>query len=256
MSEYLDTAISLAKSSGEIMRANFGLSMKKDWKEDHSPVTETDLAINDLVLKEIKKRYPDHSILAEEDSDFSDAHEYVWICDPVDGTHNFAHGIPTATFALALTHRGETVLSVVYDPFMDRLYQAEKGQGAFLNTERIRVGASSTLKRTVAGLGKLNGVRPFMPVLNNLREHGVRSITGLSIHYMCALVAAGEFSLTLFGGTSPHDITASALLVEEAGGVATDLFGKKPGRWDRDIEGLIVTNQALHPEILAILDVS
>jgi myo-inositol-1(or 4)-monophosphatase len=254
MSDYLDTAISLAKTSGEIMRKNFTLSMKKEWKEDQTPVTETDLAINDLVLKEIKARYPEHSILAEEGDDFSEESEYVWICDPVDGTHNFSHGVPTFSFALALTHRGRSILSVIYDPMLDRLYTAERGKGARLNNELIRVANTPVLKRTVIGMGKLNGARNLLPVMEALREHGARVVSGFSIHYMCALVAAGEFSAAFFGGTSPHDITASALLVEEAGGKATDLFGKVPERYDREMEGQLLTNNAAHAELIAIMN--
>lgn len=253
-SPYMDTAIALAKSAGEVMRKNFGLNMKKEWKADHTPVTQTDLDINEMVLKEIKTKYLDHSILAEEGDDFSSESEYVWICDPVDGTHNFAHGIPTATFALALTHNGEAVLSIVYDPFLDRLFSAEKGKGAFLNDEPIRVAENPALKNTVIGMGKLTGVRNLMALMEELRKHGPRIISGLSIHYLCALVAAGELSATFFGGTSPHDISASALLVSEAGGKSSDLFGKQPERYDREIQGLLVTNGMVHDDLIAMMD--
>jgi len=253
VSEYLQLAVDLAQRSGEIMRSHFGLSMKKEWKADHSPVTETDLAINALVLKEIKARFPDHSILAEEGDDFSHESEYVWICDPVDGTHNFAHGIPTAVFALALTRNGDPLLSAIYDPFLDRLFHAEKGKGAFLNGERIHVTESPSLQRTVIGMGKLSGVRDLISFYRVARPHGIRFVTGLSTHYMAALVAAGEFSAALFGGTSPHDITASTLLVQEAGGTVTDLFGNLPERYDRDMQGQLYSNRAVHEELLAIL---
>src|ERR1043166_9366307 len=99
VSEELAVALALAEKAGRIMRKNFGLAMQKEWKDHRSPVTETDLKINALVLKAIKSQFPDHSILSEEGDDFSEAHDYVWICDPVDGTHNFSHGVPTATFA-------------------------------------------------------------------------------------------------------------------------------------------------------------
>ena len=253
--EYIDIALDLAKKAGVVMRKNFTLNMKKEWKKDERlPVTETDLAINEMVLKEIKGHYPAHSILSEEESDFSDESEYVWICDPVDGTHNFAHGIPTATFALALTHHGEPILGVIYDPFLDRLFSAERGKGAFVNGNAIRVSESPVLKRTVIGMGKLKNVRNLFPVLEAGREHGATFITGLSIHYMSALVAAGEFAASFFGGTSPHDMTAAKILVEEAGGKATDLFGKTPERYDRDMEGQLCSNGVLHDELLAIMD--
>jgi myo-inositol-1(or 4)-monophosphatase len=104
--EYKDFAIKIAYEAGVIMRNNFTLSMKKEWKHDHTPVTATDIEINALVLQKIKETYPEHDVLSEEgDSDYSGS-EYVWICDPVDGTHNFSHGIPTSTFVLALTFKG------------------------------------------------------------------------------------------------------------------------------------------------------
>lgn len=254
MSEFLGTAESLARTAGALMRKNFTLNMQKEWKDGlRSPVTATDLEINDLVLREIKARYPDHSILSEEGDDFSEASEYVWICDPVDGTHNFSHGIPTATFALALTHKGLPVLSVIFDPFMDRLFTAEKGRGARLHGRSIHVNKLTTLKKSVIGAGKTKALRNLFPFMDAAYSHGVSFITGLSIHYMCALVAAGEFSAALFGGSSAHDMTAGKLLVEEAGGTATDIFGAVPERFDRDMEGQLVSNGILHDEILKLL---
>jgi myo-inositol-1(or 4)-monophosphatase len=252
-SSHLKTAIELAEKSGRIMRKNFGLAMKKEWKDHRSPVTETDIAINALVLKTIKSRFPEHSILSEEGDDFSENDEYVWICDPVDGTHNFSHGVPTATFALALVHKGEPILSVILDPFLKRLFYAEKGKGAFLNGHRIHVNKNNSLKKTVMGAGKMKKMRNLYSFTDKAYDEGVSFITGLSIHYMCALVAVGEFSAALFGGTSAHDITAGKLLVEEAGGTASDIFGNIPKRYDRDMEGQLCSNGHLHKEILAIL---
>lgn len=254
----MDVAIDLAEKAGVIMRKNFTLNMKKEWKEDGGKpsmfVTETDLVINDMVLKEIKKHFPEHSILSEEGDDFSVESEYVWVCDPVDGTHNFSHGIPTATFALALVQNGEPILSVVLDPFMNRLFSAEKGKGAYLNGHPIHVNKNAGLKKTVIGVGKTKAVRNLFPVMEAAYSRGVSFITGLSIHYMCALVAAGEFSAAFFGGTSAHDMAAAKILVEEAGGKATDIFGTIPARYDRDMEGQLCTNGILHEELLEIMD--
>lgn len=251
---HLDTARDLAQKAGAIMRENFTLNMKKEWKEDATPVTKTDLDINDLVLKEIKHAYPDHSILSEEGDDFSEDHEYVWICDPVDGTHNFSHGIPTATFALALTHNGAPLLGVIYDPFLDRLFAAEKGKGATLNGAPIKVSENPLLRKSLVGMGKLNGVRKLYGVLENASTNGARGITGLSIHYMAALVACGEFSAAFFGGTSPHDMTAGTIIVQEAGGRASDLFGASPERYDRDMQGQLLSNGLVHGELLEMMD--
>ncbi len=250
----MKTAVELAEKAGVIMRKNFGLAMKKKWKDLRSPVTETDLVINDFVLKIIKKRFPGHSILSEEGDDFNVESEYVWVCDPVDGTHNFSHGIPTATFGIALVKNGQPILSLVYDPFLKRMFTAEKGKGAYLNGKRIRVNKNAGLKKTVIGAGKTKKVRNLFPFMDHAYDFGVSFITGLSIHYMCALVAAGEFSAAFFGGTAAHDMVTGKLLVEEAGGKATDFFGKIPERYDRDMEGQLVSNGILHEELLSILD--
>ncbi len=250
---HIDTALNLAKQAGVIMRANFTAGMKKEWKDERSPVTETDLAVNDLVLKEIKKHYPDHSILSEEGNDFSEESEFVWICDPVDGTHNFSHGIPTATFALALVRAGQPVLGVIYDPFLDRIFYAEKGKGAYMNGQVIKVTSNPLMKSTVIGMGKMKKVTNLFPVMEAMYGHGASLITGLSIHYMNALVAGGEFSGAIFGGTSPHDMTPAKVIVEEAGGRVSDLKGEMPERFDRDINGFVCSNGLLHDQMVELL---
>ncbi len=250
---HIETAHDLAKKAGDVMRKNFTSNMKKEWKADHTPVTETDLTINAMVLSEIKRHYPAHSILSEEGDDFSEDSEYVWICDPVDGTHNFSHGIPTATFALALVYKGEAILGVIYDPFLDRLYSAEKGKGAFMNGKAIHVSTNPVLKNNLIGMGKMKKVKNLFPVMEEGYGHGVYFITGLSIHYMSALVAAGEFAASFFGGTSPHDMAAAAIIVTEAGGRVTDLDGNVPKRYDRDIEGQLCSNGVLHDDLLALI---
>lgn len=254
MAEYLDIAKDLAKQAGVIVNKNFSLNCNQEWKDNNTPVTATDLAVNALVLKVLKDAYPTHSVLSEEGNDFTEQSEFVWICDPVDGTHNFSHGIPTATFAIALTRNGEPILNLVYDPFLDRMFWAEKGKGAYMNGKSIKVMESATLQRTVVGMGKLKEVRNLHPLLEAIKERGGTSIVGLSIHYMSALVAAGEFSASLFGGRSVYDMTPCKLLIEEAGGKATDLFGGTPQRYDRDQEGQLCSSPILHGEIMGLLD--
>ena len=245
-------AENLAHQAGEIMRKNFKLGMDKEWKGDHTPVTETDKIINALVLEEVKKNFPTHSVLSEEGNSILENSEYVWVCDPVDGTHNFSHGIPTSTFLLTLTKNGMPILSIVYDPFMDRLFFAEKGKGAFMNGDPIKVSKSENVKATVIGVGKWNKTINLFPVGQELNKRGVRLISGLSVGYMGALVAIGEMSALVFGGNDPHDTSAIQLLVEEAGGKATDLFGKNT-RYDQDVEGQLATNGLVHDEILDII---
>lgn len=252
--DYLSFALDLARDAGAIMKQNFILGMKKEWKSDSTPLTETDVKIHDLVCASIIRAFPEHAILSEEEDARLGAtdSDYVWICDPIDGTHNFSHGIPTATFMLTLVHEGSPVVTVINDPFMDRLFYAEKGKGAFMNNSAVRVSDTPSLKNTVVALGKVNS--RLLPVYGVLREeHGVRVMSGLSIGYVGALVAAGELSAVLFSGRDAHDTVAIKLLVEEAGGRATDLGGSVVSRCDQDVDGQIASNGRVHDELVRIV---
>ena len=251
---YLSFALDLARDAGAIMKQNFIMGMKKEWKSDSTPLTETDTKIHALVAASIAREYPDHALLSEEGDEEGKetTAEYVWVCDPVDGTHNFSHGIPTATFLLSLVHDGKPIVAVIYDPFMDRLFYAEKGKGAFMNDKAIHVSKNPTVKNSVVALGKVNPM--LMSVYGTLREEkGVRVMAGLSIGYVGALVAAGELSACIFSGKDPHDTVAIQLLVEEAGGRATDLRGGTVDRYDREVYGQLATNGLVHDEILEII---
>ena len=106
MKKERDFAVDLAKQAGAVMRANFSPGMKKEWKEDRSPLTVTDTAINRMVIAAVQKTFPEHSVLGEEESTWKEGDEMVWVCDPVDGTIPFSHGIPLSMFALALVRNG------------------------------------------------------------------------------------------------------------------------------------------------------
>lgn len=253
-SDYLKTAIDLAKHAGDIMRAGFTLNMEKEWKEDNSSVTKTDRAINELVLKTLTQKYPEHGVLSEEGSTLELDRKYLWVCDPLDGTHNFAHGLPTATFMLSLLEDGVPLLGLVYDPFLDRMFYAEKGRGAFLNETPIHVSEHKKLERSIIGVARTTETRNLYPVLQEFDAKKVRWVKGLSIGYMGALVAAGEFSAIIFGGKYAHDTAAIQILVEEAGGKSTDLFGYHNDTYTKDVKGQIASNGLLHEDILALID--
>jgi fructose-1,6-bisphosphatase/inositol monophosphatase family enzyme len=139
MEEYLEFAKGLAKQAGQIMLDYFDGDQQVEIKADNSPVTIADKTINDLVINEIAKAYPDHGVVGEEASTDKQDQEYVWFCDPVDGTKAFTWGLPTAMFSLALVTKGRPVMGVAYDPFLKRMFTAVKGQGAFCNGEKISV---------------------------------------------------------------------------------------------------------------------
>ena len=252
-SDYKPFAFGLAKKAGQIIKTNFTLWMGKQWKSDNTPVTETDLVINKLVIDSVKKEFPYHSILAEEGSDFSDQSEFVWVCDPVDGTIPFSHGIPTCVFSLGLVRSGEAVLGIVYDPFMERLFFAEKGNGSFLNDKRLSVSPATGWKSQLVGVSVWKNLRINSSAIGEeLVERGAHVINVGSITYMGALLASGELAATVFQGNKPPDTAALKVIVEEAGGRVTDLFGNEQ-RYDRDINGHTITNGILHKELVEMV---
>ncbi len=242
---YKQPLIGLAKQAGIIMRKNFAIGMKKEWKGDNTPVTVTDKAINKLVIQEIKKNFPEHSILGEEES-FLQKSEYVWVCDPIDGTIPFSHGYPIFMFSLALLKDGAPIAGVLYDPIVKRLFYAEKGRGAFLNDRKIRVSKRKNLKGAVLGVHS----KKLFNLIKIMRyEHEAYPLSFHCTTYGGALVACGEFVAEIYGADKPWDSAAVKIIVEEAGGKVTDLDGNEQ-RYDQPIKGCVATNGLLHEKIL------
>ncbi len=246
---YKDFVLGLAAKAGKVMLANFSLGMKKDWKEDDTPLTVTDTAINKMVIEEIKKKFPEHALLGEEESNMKDS-EYVWVCDPIDGTVPFSHGYPTFMFSLALTHNGESMLGVLYDPILNRMFYAEKGKGAFLNGKPVRVSKVKSFKNAMVNFdtdGRLKGLR------NILIEKGdAYTTTFYSSTYGASLVACGEFVAEVYEYNKPWDGAAVKIIIEEAGGKVTDIAGKEQ-RYDRTINGFVATNGLVHDELIKMI---
>lgn len=248
MTSYKECALALAKEAGHLMRANFQLHAKHTWKEDNSPITETDITINRLVLERIHRLYPEHAVLGEELSDDITGKEYVWVCDPIDGTLPFAFGLPLSTFCLALTYQGESQLGVVYDPYQDRLFFAEKGKGAWLNDQPIHCSTDTSLERTLIDA---EGLIEGLP--SALKMTGAKTFRLHSNSYACALVAAGEFGAVIYNGNKPWDCAAASILVEEAGGIVTNLHGiTEP--YTTPLQGALFSNRPLHPALLKLLE--
>lgn len=250
--EYKDFAIDIARQAGEIIRNNFTLGMKREWKEDTSPVTETDLAINSSLIKLVKDNFPDHGVKGEEESYNLDS-KTLWVCDPLDGTIPFTLGVPISTFSLALVVDGRPVLGVVYDPYIDRMFCAEQGKGAYLNNNQINVSdATSLLNAGVAFEAWKMAKYPLWGLDRALEEKGTKTLKFASIVYPTSLVAAGEFLATIFPGKTAHDAAAIKIIAEEAGGKVTDLFGNEQ-RYDQEINGFIASNGKVHDEIVELV---
>ena len=249
---FLNFSLDLAAKAGNIVRKNFGLGMEKTWKKDNSPLTVTDTTINSFILQEIKKEFPNHSIHAEEGSLGTDS-DYVWVCDPVDGTVAFSHGIPTSTFSLALVHKGECIIGVIFDPFLNRMFYAQQGKGAFLNKDRIYVSKNQTLHNTVIGMAwSKESPHDLLALYGVLKERNVRILNVGSILYMGALVACGEFAATIYPNKKLEDSAVLKIIVEEAGGKVTGLFGEDQ-RYDQEVDGHLASNNYLYQELVELI---
>jgi myo-inositol-1(or 4)-monophosphatase len=185
-------------------------------------VTEIDRQSEQTIIAFLQEHYPEHSILAEESGLTSRLSDYKWIIDPLDGTTNYAQGLPIFAISIALQWRQETVLAMVYAPIVDQLYTAIRGQGAYLNGKKITVSAKSELIDCVLATGfpydiathPANNITYFSHIVRQARA--VRRLGAAA--YDLACVAAGYFDGYWEMNLAPWDAAAGVLLVEEAGG--------------------------------------
>ena len=250
---YKEFCYSLARKAGEIMTDVFSKGVKREWKENRTPVTVADTKINSLVIERINKEFPEYDVIGEEESSISNNGAYVWVCDPLDGTFPFSHGVPTAVFSLALVKDGIPILGVIYDPWSDRMYYAEKGKGALLNDEPISVNDNTDLGRKILGVEAWKGARYDLSRAYALliEKDAILINTGSTV-YISMLVASGEFTGFLFPGYTCYDGAAIKIIVEEAGGKVTDLYGEEQ-RYDSDLKGMIISNGKVHEELLELV---
>lgn len=256
MNEYLNFAKRVALQAGDIMLKHFHADVEHREKEDKTIVTIADEKINQLVIEEVEKAFPEHSVFGEEASN-DKQHEYAWVCDPIDGTVPYAKGLPVSVFSLALVKDGEPIVGVVYDPFMKRLYSAQKGEGAFLNDEPMHVSSMGLERHAIINAEWW----PDAPYDIDTACHDLSLKTetyvlhlGTVIDAAC-YVASGRYEACIFAGTTGKnvDIAAVKVIVEEAGGKVTDLFGNEQ-RYDGDIKGAIISNGKIHQELLSELE--
>lgn len=252
----LDFAKELAHQAGAIMK-KYWQSDTADThnKSDQTIVTLADTEINTMIIDKIGARYPGHSIWGEEEKKIKDNAEYTWVCDPVDGTMPFAKGLPVSTFLLALVDEsGKSIVGVAYDPFTDTMFEAVVGRGAFRNGTRMCVSATTTLAGSYIDeelwINHEEGIS-FDNPKDRLNKQDAKVITYCSSGITGCMVADGKFDAMIFGQTKPEDIAALAVIVTEAGGRVTDLFGHEQ-RYDRPILGAVVSNGSIHKDIVAI----
>lgn len=255
MNEYLNFAKQIADQAGAVMLEHFrvGVANQSKEHEGNTPVTIADRTINSIVIEAINKNYPDHAVIGEEESSHKEGAEFTWVCDPIDGTIPYVMGIPTNVFSLALVNRaGDPVVAVVHDPYLKRKYWATKDGGAFLNDEKINVNSISDLSEAYVGM---SGSRSKTIKPNEFKAALIRNsyrpvVLNCAI-YEAMMVACGQMGATVYLGLNTHDVATSKLIVEEAGGKVTNVFGEEQ-RYDQSVKGAVISNGLLHDKILDI----
>jgi myo-inositol-1(or 4)-monophosphatase len=241
----------LAFRAGQIMRASFAPGIAREWKEDETPVTAADMAINTLVLESLARTFPHIRVIAEEGSyDAPDA-EYTVFCDPLDGTIPFSQGLPISTFCISVVREHTPVAGVIFDPFQNRLWHAERGCGAFLNDRPVRVSGHAGLHRARIGMIWWHGAPYHLhQVCEKLMEAGAKWMNPSSLAILGGLVASGSFDATIYPGRKAWETAAMQVIVEEAGGRVTDIFGGAMRYGPNgEICGHIVSNGVIHDEL-------
>jgi myo-inositol-1(or 4)-monophosphatase len=253
MSDFLSFAITLAREAGAILLEGYRQPKQIEHKGEIDLVTEFDRRSEQLILSRIRAAYPAHAISAEESGRHAGG-DYEWFVDPLDGTTNFAHGLPIFAVSIALARRGQLLAGVVYDPTRDELFAAEAGGGATLNGARLQVSNQRELGRALLVTGFPYDVRtnPHNNLAQfarfQLRSQAVRRLGSAALD--CCYVAAGRFDAYWEFRVKAWDIAAGALLVQEAGGRVTTAQGDE-GFLGRD--SLLITNGHLHKAMVGVL---
>jgi len=244
----------IAKEAGDAVLKRFGKDRALYLKSRNrmSIVTKADLIAEKIIISEIKKRYPDHGIIAEESGRWHEDAEYVWIIDPIDGTLNFATGIPLFGTMVALAHKGQVILSAIYLPTTSELFFAKKGKGAYLNGKRIRCSAHREWA-TSTGVGPIGLRERATKLVGKLlvEAQGKRIVYAAygSMAIDAAYIASGRRDWYVVVSGQIHDYAPIVLLMQEAGCKVTNLRGEK---WTLKDTEAVAANPTLHKELLKL----
>jgi len=248
---YLQVAIAAGKEAGRIQMEHFGHSHPIEYKGEFNPVTEVDRLCEQAIVKMILDVFPEHDILTEESPFEGKGSPWRWIIDPIDGTTNYFHGFPCFCVSIGLEVEGEINLGVVYLPTLHELFHAERGKGAFLNSERIAVSRIDRLDRSLLCTGfpydvhehvdfYLRYFRQFMVKSFGIRRPGSAAI---DLSYL----AAGRFDGFWEFKLHAWDVAAASLLITEAGGKVTDFQGRPFNIYSEEI---LASNGLIHQQML------
>jgi len=255
ITRFLNTAWESASAAGEIIRDHWQRPGTIDYKGAIDLVTSVDRRAEQKIVDVLRHDFPDHSFLAEEDTDIqSETKEYRWIIDPLDGTTNFAHSYPHVGISIALEQNDLVILGLVYDPLRRECFRAVKGQGATLNGTPIRASAVGELNKALLATGfpydrrenaddYLSFFKAFLTRCQGIRRAGSAA---LDLCYVASGRLDGFWELKL----KPWDIAAGGLIVTEAGGILSDFSGEPFSVFGNET---LASNGMIHDEMITVM---
>ncbi len=238
-------ARSLIRDFGEVEKLQISRKGPGDF------VSRADTRAEEIIHEHLESVRPGYGFLMEESGEIKSTSSYRWIIDPLDGTKNFLHGLPHWNISIALEKDGEIISGVVYNPISDEIFRAEKGRGAFMNRQRLRVSGRKNLDDCLLAFGSIPKDHTQFEIFAGRYPLGVRRTAACALD-MC-FVAAGRYE-AFYGQTEKAwDFAAGALIVQEAGGVVTDLNGGK--KYLANNCGIFCSNINSHSEFKKLLNI-
>ena len=246
-------AVDLARKAGVLLKERFNQKHEINYKGEINLVTEADKMSEDLIIVAISRSFPDHGILSEESPVITGAGKLRWIIDPLDGTTNYAHGYPVFCVSIALENEGAIVLGVIYDPMREEMFVSVRGEGAYLNDKKLAVSSLKDISRSLLATGfpydiresKENNLDYFNAMAINVQAIRRAGAAALDLAYLAAGRFDGFWELKL----KPWDTAAGCLMVEEAGGVISDIAG---GKWHLQSPTLLASNAFIQEQMIDI----
>jgi myo-inositol-1(or 4)-monophosphatase len=252
--DFLPPMEEIAREAGALLMEYFRQRVTVEYKGEADLVTVADRKSELLIRERLRERWPSFDILGEEGGLQDTGSDYRWYVDPLDGTTNFAHGFPVFCVSMGLEYKGERIAGVIYDPTRDELFAAERGGGAFLNQQPIRVSKVARLAECLVATGFPSHKRHKNPNIFfyhqiTLHTHGVRRAGSAALD-LC-YVACGRLDGFWEFNLNPWDTAAGVLMVQEAGGKVSDFKG---GPFQLDSRETLASNGLVHEQLLSEIE--
>ncbi|MFU8819935.1 MAG: inositol monophosphatase family protein [Gammaproteobacteria bacterium] len=257
MHPLLNIGVRAARRAGDLIVRHINQldAIKVDAKGRNDFVSEVDRMAEADIIRTVQRSYPDHAFLAEESGASGDA-EYVWIIDPLDGTTNFLHGFPVFCVSIAVMHRGRLEHGVIFDPLRNELFTTSRGAGASVDGRKMRVSDTRLMEKSLIGTGyPYKQDAPWLDAYMGMLKDAMRETSGVRRPGAAALdlayVAAGRLDGFWEIGLNIWDVAAGVLMIQECGGIVTDLGGRDG--WQQS-GNVVAGNPKIHEALLGLIE--